>query len=170
MSNGTTPPPVYTVSHIEVKIAGVTDSAPNGMNSLLFNSASSPAWSVEATKHVFHGNQGQPETVISAVQSPKYGTMTLNQGWDEGYCLAKWKAQIEDPQTPIDQKKKQVDVTFYQNDGSTELFTWHTDTGLLIAYETAASDPASNGLLTVSATIDADTWQQTVGGSPITGS
>jgi hypothetical protein len=162
-------PPVYTVSHIEVKIAGVTDSSPSGMNSLLFNSATTPAWSVEATKHVFHGSQGQPETIISAVQSPKYGTITLRQGWDEAYCLAKWKAQIEDPNTTIDQKTKAVDLTFYQNDGTTELFTWHTDHGLMVHYETAASDPASNGLLTVSVTIDADKWQQTVGGSPITG-
>jgi phage tail-like protein len=152
---------------VEVKIAGVTDSAPDGMNSLLFSSASTPNWSIEATKHVFHGNSGQPETIISAVQHAKYGTVTLKQGWDEGYCLAKWRAQIEDPQTAIDQKKKQVDITFYQNDGTTELFTYHTDSGLMTSYETAASDPASNGLLTVSVTLDADTWQQTVGGSPI---
>jgi phage tail-like protein len=166
-----TPPPVYTVSHVEVKITpGVTDSSPDGMNSLLFSSASTPGWSIDPTKHMFHGSQGQPETIISAVQHPKYGTVTLKQGWDDGYCLAKWRAQIEDPNTPIDQKKKTVDITFYKNDGTTELFTWHTDSGIMIQYETAASDPASNGLLTISVTIDADTWQQTIGGSPITGS
>jgi T4-like virus tail tube protein gp19 len=162
-----TPPTVYTVSHVEVKIAGVTDSSADGMNSLLFSSADPPDWSIEATRHVFHGNQGQPETIISAVQTPKWGTLTLTQGWDDGYVLAKWRAQVEDPNTAIDQKKKQVDVTFYKADGTTELCTWHADAGIITSYKQAASSPESNGVMTITATIDADKWQQTIGGSPI---
>jgi hypothetical protein len=97
--------------------------------------------------------------------------MTLTQGWDQGYCLAKWRAVIEDTNTPIDQKKKDVKVDFMESDGQTILFSWHTSAGLLTGYTHAASDASSNAVLTVTATIDADTWEQLDGsGSPITGS
>jgi hypothetical protein len=165
----TAPPPVYTVSNIAVTIAGITDSA-GGMNALLFSSCTPPAWSIDAPKHIFHGQAG-PESIISSIQKPTYGTMTLTQGWDQNYCLAKWKALIEDPSQAIDQKKKDVKVDFLQSDGTTILFSWHTTAGLLTGYTHAASDASSNAVLTVTATIDADTWEQLdSSGSPITGS
>ena len=164
----TAPPPVYTVSNVKVTIAGITDQA-SGMGALLFSSCSAPDWSIDAPKHIFHGDQG-PESIISTIQKPTYGTMTLTQGWDQGFCLAKWKALIEDPSQTIDQKKKDVKVDFLQSDGTTILFSWHASAGLLTGYSTAASDPSSNGVLTVSATIDADSWEQLdSGGSPIAG-
>jgi hypothetical protein len=164
-----TPPPVYTVSNVKVTIAGITDSA-GSMGALLFSSCSPPNWSIDAPKHIFHGDKG-PESIISTIQKPTYGTMTLTQGWDAGYCLAKWKAIIEDPQQTIDQKKKDVKVDFLQSDGQTILFSWHTTAGLLTGYTHAASDASSNAVLTVTATIDADTWEQLDNnGTPIQGS
>jgi hypothetical protein len=168
MSTGT-PPPVYTVSNVKVTISDITDSA-GGMGALLFNSCSPPDWSIDAPKHIFHGNTG-PESIISSIQKPTYGTMTLSQGWDQNYCLAKWKALIEDPSQPIDQKKKDVKVDFLESDGQTILFSWHTPAGLLTGYTHAASDASSNAALTVTVTIDGDTWEQLdSNGSPITGS
>jgi T4-like virus tail tube protein gp19 len=164
----TTPPPVYTVSNIRVQIQDI--ASPGDMGTLLFSSCSPPDWSIDAPKHIFHGNTG-PESIISTIQNPTYGTMTLTQGWDQGNILAKWKAIIEDPSQTIDQKKKDVKVDFLQSDGQTILFSWHTATGLLTGYTHAASDASSNAVLTVSATIDGDTWEQLdSGGSPITGS
>jgi T4-like virus tail tube protein gp19 len=158
--------PVHTVSHVVVEIK--PDIADAGQaNTLLFSAATPPSWSVEATKHIFHGNQGQPETIISSVQTPKYGTMTLTQGWDENHVLAKWKAIVEDPSKTIDDKKRQVIVTFYKNNGTDELFAWSAEKALLTGYSTSPSDPASNGVLTVTATIDADKWEQTIQGTPI---
>jgi T4-like virus tail tube protein gp19 len=151
---GSTPPPVYTVSHVLVSIADIADAG--NMSTLLFSSCSPPDWSVEAPKHIFHSNQGGTESLIAAVQQPQYGTMTLTQGWDDTHVLAKWKYLIEQP-GDITTKKKAVDVTFCKSDGST-LFKWHTDAGLLTGYSHSASDASSNGVLTVTATIDADTW------------
>jgi hypothetical protein len=162
----TSTPPVYTVANIKVTIAGITDSA-GGMNNLLFSSCSPPDWSVDAPKHIFHGDQG-PESIISSVQKPSYGTMTLSQGWDQGFCLAKWKALIEDPSQKIDQKKKDVKVDFLDSDGQTILFSWHATAGILTGYTHAASDASSHAVLTVTATIDADTWEHLdSSGSPI---
>jgi hypothetical protein len=164
----TTPPPVYTVSNVKVTIAGITDAA-SGMGALLFSACSPPSWSIDAPKHIFHGDKG-PESIISAIQNPSYGTMTLTQGWDQGMCLAKWRALIADPSQTIDQKKKDVKVDFLESDGQTILFSWHTTAGLLTSYDHAASDASSNAVLTVTATIDADTWEQLdSGGQPITG-
>jgi hypothetical protein len=151
---GTTPPPVYTVSHILVSIDGIAD--PGNMNTLLFSACTPPDWSVEAPKHTFHGNAGAPENIIASVQKPNYGTMTLTQGWDDAHVLAKWKYAIEQP-GDISTKKKAVDVTFCKSDGTT-LFKWHTDAGLLTGYTHSGSDASSNGVLTITATIDADTW------------
>ncbi len=165
----TAPPPVFTVSNVKVTIAGITDQA-SGMNSLLFSSCSPPDLSIDAPKHIFHGDKG-PESIISTIQNPSYGTMTLTQGWDQGMCLAKWKAIIEDPSQTIDQKKKDVKVDFLQSDGTTILFSWHATAGLLTGYTHAASDASSNAVLTVTATIDADKWEHLdANGSPITGS
>jgi hypothetical protein len=161
-----TPPEVYTVAHVAVSIDGLTDG---GMNNLLFNSASPPDWSIEAPKHVFHGDQGSIESIISAVQNPRYGTMTLTQGWDEGMVLAKWKAQIEDQSTAIADKKKHVKVDFLKPDGSI-LFSWDAQAALLTGYTHSPSDAASNAILMVTATIDADLWTHLdSGGSPIAG-
>jgi hypothetical protein len=160
-------PTVYTITNVVVTIQGITDSA-GGMGKLLFNSCKAPEWSIDAPKHLFHGDQG-PESIISTIQKPTYGTMTLSQGWDENYCLAKWKALIEKPDATIDEKKKDVKVDFMKSDGQTILFSWHAEKGLLTHYSHAGSDPASNAVLTVSATIDADTWEQLDGsGQPIT--
>jgi hypothetical protein len=159
-------PTVYTVTNVAVTIQDITTG---GMGSLLFHQCTPPAWSIDAPKHIFHGDKG-PESIISTIQKPTYGTMTLGQGWDQNYCLAKWKAIIEDPSQTIDQKKKDVKVDFLQSDGQTILFSWHAAAGILTSYSTAGSDPSSNGVLTVSATIDADTWEHLdSGGQPITG-
>jgi hypothetical protein len=166
MSSQGSTPTVYTVTNVKVTIQDITDGS---MGGLLFSSCTPPAWSVDAPKHMFHGDTG-PESIISTIQKPTYGTMTLSQGWDQNYCLAKWKAIIEDPSQTIDKKKKDVKVDFLQSDGTTILFSWHASAGLLTGYSTAASDPSSNGVLTVSATIDADSWEQLdSGGSPIAG-
>jgi phage tail-like protein len=161
-------PPVYTVTNVAVKITGITDAA-GGMGALLFSSCKAPEWSIDAPKHLFHGDTG-PESIISTIQKPTYGTMTLSQGWDKDFCLAKWKATIEDPKKTIDDKKKEVKVDFLESDGTTILFSWHAEKALLTSYSHAASDAGSNAVLTVSATIDADTWEQLdSSGSPITG-
>ena len=165
----TTPPPVYTVSNVKVTIAGITDQA-SGMGALLFSSCSAPDWSIDAPKHIFHGDQG-PESIISTIQKPTYGTMTLTQGWDQGFCLAKWKALIEDPSQTIDQKKKDVKVDFLQSDGQTILFSWHATAGLLTSLSGGASNPSDNSPLIDTATIDADSWEYLdSGGQPVTGS
>ena len=156
-----TPPPVQTVSHILVNIDSV--ATPDQMSQLLFNSCTPPDWSVEAPKHIFHGNSGQPESIISAVQNPTYGTMTLTQGWDPGNVLAIWKNLIEQP-GDISTKKKQVTVQFCDSTG-TPLFQWMTDgaCGLLTGFSHTGSDASSNGVLTITATIDADNWKLTMG-------
>jgi len=162
---GATAPPIYTVSHITVKIDSVAD--PGNMNTLLFSACTTPDWSIDAPKHVFHGASGKPnESIISSVQNPTYGTVTLTQGWDDAMVLAKWKAAIEQP-GDIATKKKSVDIQFCKTDGS-ELFTWHADAALLTGYSHSGSDASSNGVLTITATLDADKWEQRVGGSPIT--
>jgi hypothetical protein len=159
-----TPPEVYTVSHVAVSIDGITDG---GMNNLLFSSASAPSWSIEATKHVYHGDQGSIESIISAVQNPKYTTMHLTQGLDNGNVLAKWKAQIEDQSTAIADKKKHVKVDFLKPDGSI-LFSWDAQAALLTAYESSPSDAGSHAPLTVKVSIDADVWTHLdSSGSPI---
>jgi hypothetical protein len=166
MGNGDTPPEVYTVSHVAVSIDGVTDGE---MNKLLFNSAKQPDATIEATKHVFHGDKGAVETIISAVQNPTYTTMTLTQGWDEGMVMAKWWATVKDASKAIADKKKHVKVDFLKTDGSI-LFSWDAQQALLIGYSHSGSSAGDNSVLTVTATIDADEWQQLdSGGSPITG-
>jgi phage tail-like protein len=167
MSTTGTAPEVYTVSHVAVSIDGLTDG---GMNNLLFSSASPPSWTIDASKHVYHGDNGSTESIISAIQNPKYSPMQLTQGWDEGMVLAKWKALIEDPSTAIADKKKHVKVDFLKSDGSI-LFSWDAQAAILTAYNHSASDAASNAVLTVTATIDADIWTHLdSSGSPITGS
>ena len=166
MGNGDTPPEVYTVSHVAVSIDGVTDGE---MNKLLFNSAKQPDGSIEATKHVFHGDKGAVETIISAVQNPTYTTMTLTQGWDEGMVMAKWWATVTDPSKAISDKKKHVKVDFLKTDGSI-LFSWDAQQALLTGYSHSGSSAGDNAVLTVTATIDADEWKQLdSGGSPIAG-
>jgi phage tail-like protein len=166
MGNGDTPPEVYTVSHVAVTIDGITDGE---MNKLLFNSAKPPDWSIEAPKHTFHGDKGSVESIISAVQNPSYTTMTLTQGWDEGAVLAKWRATVTDPSKAITDKKKHVKVDFLKSDGSI-LFSWDAQQALLTGYSHSGSDAASNAVLTVTVTIDADQWQQLdSGGTPIAG-
>jgi hypothetical protein len=151
------PPEVVTVSHVSVNIADIADEG--SMDQLLFSACQPPDWSIEAPKHIFHGGQGQPESIISSVQKPTYGTLTLTQGWDPGNVLAKWKAIIEDPGKTIDDKKKAVTVTFFKSNGTDALFKWHTEKGLLTSYSHTGSDPSSNGVLTITATIDADVWE-----------
>src|SRR5579884_2348575 len=112
---GTTLPAVQTITHISVKIDcqsvnGVTGA--DAMSNLLFSSCTPPNWSIEAPKHIFHGNDGTPETIISSVQKPTYGTMTLKQGWDPNHVLASWMNAISDPSKSIDDKKAQVTVVF----------------------------------------------------------
>jgi T4-like virus tail tube protein gp19 len=161
---GATPPPVQTVSHITVNIDGIADSGQ--MDQLLFSGCTPPDWSVEAPKHTFHGNDGIPTTIISSVQKPTYGTMTLTQGWDPNHVLAKWKYLIEQP-GDIDSKKKAVTVVFLDSNKQA-LFQWHTDKGLLTSFNHSPSDASSNSPLTITATIDADSWElQDSGGSAL---
>lgn len=158
-------PQVYTVTNIKVTIGSLTPA----MSPLLFSSCTPPSWSIDAPKHVFHGDAG-PETIIASIQNPTYGTMTLTQGWDQGNVLATWKALIMDPTKTIDQKKMDVKVDFLPTASATDvLFSWHAAAALLTGYSTAASDAASNAVLTVTATIDADAWEQLgPGGAQIT--
>jgi len=152
-------PPVQTVTHISVSISPGSGQLadPGKMANLLFSSCSPPDWSIEAPKHVFHGDQGQPETIISSVQKPAYGTMTLTQGWDPDNILAKWMNQISDSTVAIDQKKAAVDVVFMDNTGQA-LFHWVGEGALLTSFSHSPSDASSNGVLTITATIDADKW------------
>ena len=116
-----TPPPIQTVTHISVEITpggGSQIGGSDGMDQLLFSSCSPPDWSIEAPKHIFHGNSGTPQPIISSVQNPTYGTMTLTQGWDPQNVLAHWMNQISDPSVAMDQKKAQVTVVFMDSTGS----------------------------------------------------
>jgi phage tail-like protein len=159
-------PEVYTVAHVNVTIDGITDA---GMNQLLFNRATPPSVTVEAPKHDFHGDQGNVQSIIASVQTVKYGTVELSQGLDKGMCMAKWLAQIQDPAKKIDEKKKHVKIDWLDQNGQT-LFSWDAEKALLTGYSSAGSDPSSNAVLTVTATIDADEWKHLdSGGSPITG-
>jgi hypothetical protein len=157
---GATPPPVQTVTHISVTIEGqsVNNVTADAMNNLLFSSCSPPDWSIEAPKHIFHGQNGTPETIISSVQNPAYGTMTLTQGWDPGNVLAHWMNQISDPTVAMDQKKATVTVQFMDSKG-TGLFQWVGTGAILTGFSHSPSDAGSNGVLTITATIDADTWK-----------
>ncbi len=158
---GTTSPVIQTVTHISVSItspggipAGV---AADSMSTLLFSSCTPPSWSIDAPKHIFHGNSGAPEPVIAGIQNPKYGTMKLTQGWDQGHVLASWMNQISNPAIAIDQKKATVTVVFMDSTGQ-PLFQWLGTGALLTAFSHSASNAASNDVLMVDATIDADTW------------
>jgi hypothetical protein len=152
-------PPVQTVTHISVDIqsGGGAIASASDMAQLLFSSCSPPHWSIEAPKHIFHGDQGKPETIISSVQNPNYGTMTLTQGWDPNAVLVKWMNKISDPTVAIDQKKANVTVVFMDNSG-TALFQWVGTGALLTSLSHSASEASSNGVLTITATLDADTW------------
>jgi hypothetical protein len=165
-----TPPPVQTVTHVSVKIEGSSVSGvdPDAMSNLLFSSCSPPDWSIDAPKHIFHGNSGAPETIISSVQNPAYGTMTLTQGWDPQNVLAHWMNQISDPSKAITDKKATVTVVFMDSTGQ-PLFQWVGTGALLTGFSHSPSDASSNGVLTITATIDADTWQLqgSSGGSPL---
>jgi hypothetical protein len=150
-------PAVYTVAHINVKITGVTDSAPS-MSPLLFKSCTPPHWSVEAPKNVFHGDQGQPVTIISSVQKSTWGPMTLTQGWDTGFVLAKWKATIDDQTKAITDKQKEVLVDFLQSNGTDKLYSFHTTTGIMTGFQPGGSDPSSHTPLVLTVTIEANDW------------
>jgi phage tail-like protein len=152
-------PPVQTVTHITVNISGGagTIAQDSNMANLLFSSCKPPDWSIEAPKHIFHGNDGKPETIISSVQNPKYGTMTLTQGWDPDTVLVKWMNKISDPTVTIDQKKADVTVVFMDNSGK-PLFQWVGSGAILTNLSHSASEASSNGVLTITATLDADTW------------
>lgn len=167
---GATPPPVQTVTHISVTITGtsVNNVTADAMNSLLFSSCSAPDWSIDAPKHIFHGQKGAPETIISSVQNPSYGTMTLTQGWDPNNVLAHWMNQISDPSVQMSDKKAQVTVVFMDSTGN-PLFQWVGTGAILTGLSHSPSDASSNGVLTINATIDADTWQlqSGSGGSPL---
>jgi hypothetical protein len=156
---GTTLPVVQTVTHITVSIEsnGNKIADDTAMAQLLFSSCAPPHWSIEASKHIFHGDKGQPETIISSVQNPSYGTMTLTQGWDPGNVLVKWMNTISDPSKPIDQKKADVTVVFMDNSGQA-LFQWIGNGALLTGLSHSPSEASSNGVLTITATLDADKW------------
>ena len=155
----TTPPVVQTVTHISVTIDGTSVSGvdPSAMNNLLFKSCTAPSWSIDAPKHVFHGNNGTPETIISSVQNPQYGTMTLVGGWDPNNVLAHWMNQISDPSVQMSDKKATVTVQFLDSTG-TGLFQWVGTGAILTGFSHSPSDAASNAVLTITATIDADSW------------
>ena len=108
----------------------MTGVDPDAMSNLLFSSCSPPDWSIDAPKHIFHGNSGAPETIISSVQNPAYGTMTLTQGWDPQNVLAHWMNQISDPSKAITDKKATVTVVFMDSTGQ-PLFQW-VGTGALL--------------------------------------
>lgn len=156
---GTTLPPVQTVTHITVNISagGSPIAQDSDMGQLLFSSCAPPHWSIEAPKHIFHGNDGKPETIISSVQNPNYGTMTLTQGWDPNTVLVKWMNKISDPTVTIDQKKADVTVVFMDNSGQ-PLFQWVGTGAILTSLSHSPSEASSNGVLTITATLDADTW------------
>jgi hypothetical protein len=156
---GTTLPVVQTVTHISVSIEsnGNKIADDTAMAQLLFSSCKPPDWSIQAPKHIFHGDKGQPETIISSVQNPTYGTMTLTQGWDPGNVLVKWMNTISDASKPIDQKKADVTVVFMNNSGD-PLFQWIGNGALLTSLSHSPSDASSNGVLTITATLDADKW------------
>jgi hypothetical protein len=154
------PPEVYTVSNVMVTITGVTDqgTASGDFGALLFNSCTPPDWSIEAPKHVFHGQKG-PETLIASVQKPSFGTVTLSGGWDPNMALAKWMGIISDPTQDITKKKLPVKIDFLDSKGEPPpLFTWQTDSGILTSFSHSGSDAGSHAVLTVTATIDADDW------------
>src|SRR4051794_18368113 len=121
---------VYTVTHIKVDMDGLTNGQ---MNPLLFNRATPPAWSCEAPKHEFHGDTGAVQTIISSVQNAKHGTVELTQGLDKDMVMSKWKALVMDPKKGIDEKKKKVTITWLDSTGE-EVFSWHTEKGLLTGY------------------------------------
>ncbi len=167
---GATPPPVQTVTHVSVAITGTNISGvdASAMNTLLFSSCSPPDWSIDAPKHTFHGAQGAPEQIIGGVQKPTYGTMTLTQGWDPNHVLASWMNKISDPSVAIADKKAQVTVVFMDSTGQ-PLFQWVGTGALLTGFSHSPSDASSNGVLTINATLDADTWelQGSSGGSAL---
>jgi len=159
---GATPPTVVTVTHVSVTISGpqIPTVDPNAMQNLLFTSCKPPDWSIEAPPFVYHGSKGAPETIIPAVMQPKYGTMTLSQGWDPDHVLASWMNLISDATKAISDKKAQVTVVF--NDSTNQpLFQWVGDGALLTSFSHSASDANSNAVLMVNATISADTWHLT---------
>jgi hypothetical protein len=173
MADPATPTPVQTVTHVSVQITGpssVTQSGGSGaMNPLLFNACTPPDWSIEAPKFVYHGNSGTPESVITSVQNPVYGSMTLTGGWDPANTLASWMNQISDPTQDYSAKVAQVTVQFLDSKG-TVLFQWVGTGAIMTAFSQSPSDASSNSVLTVTATIDANTWQlQNSGGSVLSG-
>jgi hypothetical protein len=161
---GTTPPPVQTVTHISVQLAGaISVGGSSGMDQLLFTSCTPPNWSIDAPLFTYHGNKGAPQAVIPGVINPTYGTMTLTGGWDQGGTLASWMKIISDTSKTIAQKTCTVTVQFLQSD-NTQIFQWVGTNALLTGFSHSASDASSNGVLTVNATITAETWELQTGG------
>jgi hypothetical protein len=154
-------PAVYTVAHIAVTITDVTTLA-QGMSPLLFKSCTPPSWSVQAPKESFHSDKGAVQQLITAVQNPTWGQMTLTQGWDTGFVFAKWMATVQDPASSIDKKQKDVKVDFLPADFATTnkpLYSWHTTTGLLVSLQTGGSDPTSHAPLITTVSIEANEWE-----------
>jgi hypothetical protein len=171
MGGSPTMPAVQTVTHVilELKGSSATIGGTSGMDQLLFSSCSAPDWSIDAPKHIFHGNSGAPVPIIAAVQNPTYSPMTLTQGWDPNNTLAAWMNTISDPTKAITDKKMTVTAQFCDNMG-TVLFQWVGTGGLLTGFSHSPSDASSNGVLTITATIEADTWQLCdANGSPLAG-
>jgi phage tail-like protein len=163
---------VQTVTHVSVAITGPSSvsgvSGSGAMNPLLFNSCDAPDWKIDAPKFTYHGNSGTPESVITSVQNPTYGAMTLKGGWDPGNTLAKWMNQISDPAQDYSAKIAQVTVQFMDSKG-TVLFQWLGTGAIMTSFSHSGSDASSNGVLTVTATIEANKWElQNASGSPLT--
>jgi hypothetical protein len=57
----------------------------------------------------------------------------------------------------IDQKKANVTVVFMDNSGQA-LFQWVGTGALLTSLSHSPSEASSNGVLTITATLDADSW------------
>jgi hypothetical protein len=71
--------------------------------------------------------------------------------------LVKWMNKISDPTVTIDQKKADVTVVFMDNSGQ-PLFQWVGNGAILTSLSHSPSEASSNGVLTITATLDADKW------------
>ena len=138
------------------------------MKNLLFSSCTPPDWSIEAPKHIFHGNSGAPETIISSVQNPEL----RDDDADSGMGSPARPRELDEPDLrpvkAITDKKANVTVVFMDSTGQA-LFQWVGTGALLTGFSHVRRTPPRTRVLTVTATIDADSWQLqgSSGGSPL---
>jgi phage tail-like protein len=158
-------PAVYTNCYVECVIPAVAESGQ--MAQLLFNSFTPPHWSTETPKHKFYGDQGKIEILHGGARNELWSPAQLGRGVDTDHILFNWVQEIR--QKGPTNAKKDIQIKVQAPDG-TSLLVWSATGAVITQFSHAASNAATNEILTESVTIDAEAWDMLDGsGNPING-